>query len=218
MYISESRLTGSADGGGKIIEPGSKTICQAIATIVTQGAEGQDERVDQVITKLDSCGSVSIAHSDYLVRVQSAKAYGLRNIRLLGIGGKTNYLTKVGVLQVKTGDDGICYMLCYTFDSPLGDIEKIILLGLHTVVKANINILQHMKNSLEGKCTPLTFWPQGRSFDEALQDLSTEDEVKRIFKLRKPINPREVYLGTEEYDEVTGEDLVNLTINHIETG
>ena len=110
-------------------------------------------------------------------------------------------------------------MLCYSFDAPLGDIEKIILLGLHTVVKANINILQHMKYSLEGKCTPLTFWPQGKSFDEALRgDLSTEDEVKRIFKLRKPINPREIYLSTEEYDEVTGEDLVNLTINHIETG
>ena len=144
MYISESRLTGNADGGGKIIEPGSKTICQAIATRVTHGAEGQVEREDQVITKLDSCGSVSIAHSDYLVRVQPAKAYGLRNIRLLGIGGKTNYLTKVGVLQVKTGDTGVCYMLCYSFNAPLGDIEKIILLGLHTVVKANINILQHM--------------------------------------------------------------------------
>ena len=65
---------------------------------------------------------------------------------------------------------------------------------------------------------PLTFWPQGKSFDEALRDLSTEDEVKRIFKLRKPINPREIYLSTEEYDEVTGEDLVNLAINHIETG
>ena len=96
MYISESRLTGNADGGGKIIEPGSKTIRQAIATIVTQGAEGQVEREDRVITKLDSCGSVSIAHSDHLVRVQPVKAYGLRNIRLLGIGGKTNYLTKSG--------------------------------------------------------------------------------------------------------------------------
>ncbi len=92
-------------------------------------------------------------------------------------------------------------MLCYTFDAPLGDIEKIILLGLHTVVKANINILQHMKNSLEGNCMPLTFWPQGKSFDEALSDLSTEDEVKRIFKLKKPIDPREIYLSTEEYDE-----------------
>ena len=44
MYISESRLTGNTDGGGKIIEPGSKTICQAMATIVTQGADGQVER------------------------------------------------------------------------------------------------------------------------------------------------------------------------------
>ncbi len=67
MYISESRLAGNADGGEEITEPGSKTTCQAIATIVTQGAEGQVEREEQVVTKLDSCGSVSIAHSDYLV-------------------------------------------------------------------------------------------------------------------------------------------------------
>jgi hypothetical protein len=47
---------------------------------------------------------------------------------------------------------------------------------------------------------PLTFWPQGKSFDEALSNLSisTEDEVKRIFKLRNPINPGETYLSTEE--------------------
>ena len=141
MYISENRLTGRTDESETIIEPGSKTICQAIATIVTNGADGQVEREEQVITKLDSCGSVSIAHTDYLVRIQPAKAYGLQNIRLLGIGGKTNYLTKVGVLQVRTGNEGVCFMLCYTFDAPLGDIEKIILLGLHTVVKANINIL-----------------------------------------------------------------------------
>ena len=43
MYISESRLTGNADGEEQIIEPGSKTICQAIATIVTQEAEGQGQ-------------------------------------------------------------------------------------------------------------------------------------------------------------------------------
>ncbi len=66
MYISENCLTGTIDGGEKIIEPGSKTICQAIATVITHGADGQVEREEQVITKLDSCGSVSIAHSDYL--------------------------------------------------------------------------------------------------------------------------------------------------------
>ena len=107
MYISENRLTGSTNGDDKIIEPGSKTICQAISTVITHGADGQIEREEQVITKLDSCGSVSIAHSGYLVRVQPAKTYGLQNIRLLGIGGKTNYLTKVGVLQVKTGNNGV---------------------------------------------------------------------------------------------------------------
>ncbi len=109
-------------------------------------------------------------------------------------------------------------MLCYIFDLPLGNTNKVILLGLPTMMKANINILQHMKDSLEGKCTPLTFWPHGKSFDGAVKELSCNDDVKRIFKIKTRVNPRDVYISTEEYDEVTGVDLVNLAINHIETG
>jgi hypothetical protein len=85
-------------------------------------------------------------------------------------------------------------------------------------MKANINILQHMKDSLEGNCTELTFWPQGKSFDEAVNELSTQDNIKRVFRMRTPVNPRDVYISTSEYDEVTELDLVNLAINHIETG
>jgi hypothetical protein len=136
----------------------------------------------------------------------------------LGIGGKINYLTKVGVLPVARKDDDVCFLLCYTFDSPLGDTEKVILLGLHTMKKANINILQHMKDSLEGNCTQLSFWSQEKTFDEALKELSVEDSVKRIFKIKSQVNPRDDYISTAEYDEVIGADLVNLAINHVETG
>jgi hypothetical protein len=40
MYISENRLTGRTDKSETIIEPGSRTICQGIATIITNGTDG----------------------------------------------------------------------------------------------------------------------------------------------------------------------------------
>ncbi len=56
------------------------------------------------------------------------------------------------------------------------------------------------------------------SCDEALKGLSYEDDVSRIFKIKTHVNPRDLYISTAEYEEVTGVDLVNLAINHIETG
>jgi hypothetical protein len=156
MYISEKRLTGQMEEGS-IINPGSRTICHAMATITKEESDDTNQQREQVKVKLDSCASVSIAHTDHSIRVKSAKSYGPHNIRLLGIGGKTNYLTRVGILPVVRGDDGVCFLLCYIFDSPLGDTEKVILLRLHTMIKANVNILQHMKDPLEGNCTQLSF-------------------------------------------------------------
>jgi hypothetical protein len=217
MYISEKRLAGISEEEKGAITPGTRTICHAMATISTSGQGKTNDHQLQVKVKLDSCGSVSIAHSDHLIKLKKTKDYGLQNIRLLGIGGKTNFLTKVGVLPVQKPDGDVCFMLCYAFDSPLGDTDKVILLGRHTMMKANINILQHMNDSLEGNCSALAFWPLGKSFDEAVKELSVQDNIKRVFKMRTPINPRDVYISTSEYDEVTGPDLVNLAINHIET-
>jgi hypothetical protein len=71
-----------------------------MATIPATGQEDANHHHrTQVKVKLDSCGSVSIAHSDHLTHVKPARLYGLQNIRLLGIGGKTNYLTKVGATK-----------------------------------------------------------------------------------------------------------------------
>ncbi len=169
MYISEKRLAGIPDNDHGAISPGTRTICHAMATISTSSQGKANDHQLQVKVKLNSCGSVSIAHSDHIIKLKKAKDYGLQNIRLLGIGGKTNFLTEVGVLPVHKPDGDICFMLCYAFNSPLGDTNKVILLGLHTMMKANINIPQHMKDSLEGNCSALTFWPQGKSFDEAVK-------------------------------------------------
>jgi hypothetical protein len=70
-------------------------------------------------------------------------------------------------------------------------------------MKANINILQHMKNSLERNNTQLSFWPQGKIFDEALKELSVYNGVKRV-ENQVHVHPRNVYISTTEYDEVTG--------------
>jgi hypothetical protein len=155
MYISEKRLAGIPDNDQGAISPGTRTICHAMATISTSRQGKSNGHQIQVKAKLDSCGSVSIAHSDHLIQLKKAKDYGLQSIRLLGIGGKTNFLTEVGILPVCKPDGDICSMLCYVFNSPLGDTDKVILLGLHTMIKANINILQHMKDSLEGNCSAL---------------------------------------------------------------
>ncbi len=95
-----------------------------------------------------------------------------------------------------------------------------ILLGLQTVMQVGTNVLAHMQDSVNGNCTVLKFWPKGVSFDEALKDITVDDNIKRIFKQRKSKYPtRDIYMSTDEYDhEVTGQNMVNLAINHIELG
>jgi hypothetical protein len=40
----------------------------------------------------------------------------------------------------------------------------------------NVLVLAHMQDSVNGKCTALKFWPNGVSFDEALKDITVDDE------------------------------------------
>ncbi len=77
-----------------------------------------------------------------------------------------------------------------------------ILLGLQTVMQAGINVLAHMQDSVNERCTALKFWPKGMSFDEALKDITVDYNIKRIFKRRKSKHPRDIYMSTYEYDEM----------------
>ncbi len=80
MYISEKRLAGIPDNDQGAISPGTRTICHAMATISTSNQGKANDHQLQVKVKLDSCGSVSIAHSDHLIKLKKAKDYGLQNI------------------------------------------------------------------------------------------------------------------------------------------
>jgi hypothetical protein len=142
----------------------------------------------EVKVKLDSCGSVSIAHSHLLTEVKATN-------RLMGIGGTTHYLTQAGILRIEKGRGRYCKILCYVFNRPLGDTEQVTLLGMQTVIQAEINVLAHMQDSVNGKCTALKFWPKGMNVEEALQDITVDDNIKRLFKQRKNGHPRDIYMG-----------------------
>ena len=98
IHLSEARLTNGITNVGDIIPAGSRTICHAESSIITTGGE----TLQNIHTKLDTCGSVSIAHSSYFTQVKRAKEHGLPQIRLTGIGGKSDILNMVGIVQLRT--------------------------------------------------------------------------------------------------------------------
>jgi hypothetical protein len=122
----------------------------AESSIITTGGE----TLQNIHTKLDTCGSVSIVHSSYLTQVKRAMKHGLPQIRLTGIGGKSDILNMIGIVQLRTPEGRAKRIQCYVFDSPLGPTQKILLLSLQSVIEASINI---MDLSVNGKRGPLRF-------------------------------------------------------------
>jgi hypothetical protein len=78
------------------------------SSIITAGGE----TLQKIHTKLDTCGSVSIAHGSYLTHVKRAAEHGLPQIRLTGIGGKPGILNMVGIVQLRTPEGRVKRMLC----------------------------------------------------------------------------------------------------------
>ena len=144
------------------IKPGSKSICHASVQLLLDHQEIKTRRVK---AKLDSCGSVSIAHSNLLNSIKPSRKYKLPNIRLRGIGGKTNMLQKVGVLKIKRPGNESCELLCYVFDEAIGQTEEMLLISLSAIIDAKINILYHMKESNKNACKDLRFWPNDKTFE-----------------------------------------------------
>jgi hypothetical protein len=69
----------------ELIKPGHKTICSARVNLEINN-NGRYTRT--IKAKLDSCGSVSIAHENLMNEIKPAGKYQLPPIRLRGIGGK----------------------------------------------------------------------------------------------------------------------------------
>ena len=115
--------------------------------------------------KLDSCGSVSLAHSKYLSSIKPCSQYNIPIVTLNGIGGRTLPITSAGISTHVTPQNKLIKFLCYVFDTPIGSTQEMLLLGLKTIFEANIDIRHHMKSSVQGVTKMIRF----------LEDKETQD-------------------------------------------
>ena len=215
-YISEAQVVSSDELDGlhtEVIPPGHRTICNARVNL-----EIRNNGQRTVKAKLDSCGSVSIAHENLMTQIKPAGKYNLPPIRLRGIGGRTNLLDKIGTLRIRQPHDNHCDLLCYVFNEAIGQTEEMLLISMSAIIQAKINILHHMGKSNQEECDDLQFWPNNKTFDEVCMDISVSDEVHKVLRHKGDMHSRDMYLSSDEYEEVEKAQLVNLLIGHIETG
>ncbi len=123
IYLSEARINVDEEDifDTENIKPGGKSICHASVQLVSQQ---QGTIIKTAKAKLDSCGSVSIAHSNLLNHIKPSNHYKLPNVRLRGIGGKANMLKEVGILQIKKTGNADCDILCYVFNEVVGKPKR----------------------------------------------------------------------------------------------
>ncbi len=109
--------------------------------------EGKTKFANQRIeVKLDSCGSVS-----------TCKEYQIPSVSLKGIGGKTDPLTKAGILKHVLPNGRIIRWRCYVFDTHVGHSKQLLLLSMSAIKLAKIDINFHIDESFEGRYSPLRF-------------------------------------------------------------
>ena len=119
-------------------------------------------------------------------------------------------LQKVGVLKIKRPGNVSCELLCYVFDETIGQTEEMLLISLSAIIDAKINILYHMKESNKSECKDLRFWPNDKTFEEICNDVSMEKKIQSVIRHHEKIQPRDVYLSSEEYEEVEIEHLITV--------
>ena len=63
------------------------------------------------------CLSLSLSYSSHLQDIKDCRKYGLKEVVLSGIGGKSKPLRETGVLHVEAeGGKKLKKILCYKFD------------------------------------------------------------------------------------------------------
>jgi hypothetical protein len=207
IYLSELRITADEEEilDTENIKPGDKSICHASVQLLLNH---RGVNLKTAKAKLDSCGSVSITHANLLNHIKPSRSYNkLPDIRLRGIGGKTNMLRSVGVLKIKRADDETCEILCYVLNEAVGQTEEMLLISLSAIIDAKINILYHMQESNKNSCKDLQFWPNGKSFDEICKDISMKEEIQKVTRHHEKHHPRDMYLSTDEFQKIKNNHL-----------
>ena len=113
-------------------------------------------------------------------------------------------------MKIKRLGNESCELLCYVFDETIGQTEEMLLISLSAIIDAKINILYHMKESNKSECKDLRFWPNGKTFEEICNDVSMKKKIQSVIRHHEKIQPRGMYLSSEEYEEVEVEHLITL--------
>ncbi len=135
FFYSQDRWLREHDDLG-FISAGSIEICRA--KISLEVVRKEEALLLSVDGKLDTCGSVSLAHSSYMKGITPCRSYGLRAVTLSGIGGISEPLRKAGLLHVRTPDGECKKILCYAFDRPVGNSKEILLFSLKIIREAKL--------------------------------------------------------------------------------
>ena len=160
--------------------------------IITDGTNGMPGP-HTTTTKLDSGAIINLAHQKHCNNIKSCSEYDLPPIKLSGIGGQTDALTKVGkVTALVRGQKKTA--LAYIMNEQVAGTKEICLLGL----KNNPNSMGHRPHSpharqpswqnLRAKIKPSLQLRRG-------QKSPTQKENKKIQHLQIcPTRPRILHL------------------------
>ena len=81
--------------------------------------------ISNIILKVDSGASVSLSHAEYLTDAKHCKLHGLPPVCLNDIGGKTEIMDLVGILNIIANvdqpDSQMVPIKCHAFDTKIGD-------------------------------------------------------------------------------------------------
>jgi hypothetical protein len=113
----------------------------------------------------------------------------------------------LGVPKIKQ----TCDILCYVFDEVVGQTKEMLLISLSAIIQAKINILYHMRESNRNICKELQFWSNNKTFEEVCDDIGTKEEIHKLTRHHEKYHSRDIYLSSEELQEVEEAWLCDVT-------
>jgi hypothetical protein len=91
--------------------------------------------------------------------------------------------------------------LCYVFDTPVGNAQEILLLGLSTIVDANIDIRYHMNFSVQGISKMIRFLDEEPAQSLVLHTVDPSHDAPQEDVITGKETASELYEETSSYDE-----------------
>ncbi len=89
--------------------------------------------------------------------------------------------------------------LCYVFDTPVGNAQEILLLGLSTIVDANIDIRYHMSFSAQGISKMIRFLDEELALNLVLHFVTPPRDVPRENVVTGKETAPELYRDTSSF-------------------